>query len=342
MVIISQGTSTRSDLDKREYCGAIGIYSFKGHAVAHDIYFGLMNLQHRGQDAAGAAVFDGKTISFQKGLGFVPAVLTPAAIGSMPGHIGIGHVRYPTIGAGGAEDAQPFIATAGGKTFALAHNGNISNYGRVRKKVEGEGAKFVSTCDAELMITTYASEYERTQDHFEAAAGMMKAMDGAYSVVMITDSGELIAFRDPKAIRPLCFGQNDDMIVFSSESVALDIIRCPLKGDLAPGEVVVVSREGVKRKIVAGGNIPRHCMFEYVYFSRPDSKIDGKWVYEVRHKLGAALARAAPVGADVVIAVPDTARSAVEGYSQESGIPVAEGLIKNRYIGRTFIMPSQK
>lgn len=341
-MVIYSPQSRNSDTDVREYCGAFGIYSFSGHSVAHDIYLGLMNLQHRGQDSAGAAVFDGKKINNVKGLGFVPEVLSAAAIEKLPGSIGIGHVRYPTIGAGGAEDAQPFIAEANGKTFALAHNGNISNYGRVKKIMEESGYAFCSTCDAELILAAYVKHYKKTGDYFEAAKGMMASMDGAYSVVLITDSGELIAFRDPRSIRPLCFGQDKDKIVFASESVALDIIKCPLTGDVAPGEVVVVSKEGVKRKIVAGGQIPRHCMFEYVYFSRPDSKIDGKWVYEVRHNLGRALARAAPVKADFVVAVPDTARSAVEGYSMESGIPVAEGLIKNRYIGRTFIMPSQK
>jgi amidophosphoribosyltransferase len=327
--------------DKREYCGAFGIFSFSGKNVASDIYLGLMNLQHRGQDAAGAAVFDGKEIRVEKGLGFVPGVLSSAAIARLPGSVGIGHVRYPTIGAGGAEDSQPFVAEAGGRKFALAHNGNISNYGKARKRVEERGFSFCSTCDAELILAAYAEHYAKARDHFEAARGTMEALDGSYSVVIVTDAGELVAFRDPHSIRPLCFGQDGEKFVAASESVALDIIKCPLGGDVAPGEVIVVSKEGVKRKVAAGKQ-PRHCMFEYVYFSRPDSKIDDKWVYEVRHKLGAALARASPVEADVVVAVPDTARSAVEGYSQASGIPVAEGLIKNRYIGRTFIMPSQK
>lgn len=339
MVITSQ--STRSDLDKREYCGAFGIYSFSGKGVASDIYFGLMNLQHRGQDSAGASTSDGKKISTVRGLGFVPEVLNAKTIESLPGHVGIGHTRYPTIGAGGAEDAQPFMAEINGKKFALAHNGNISNYGKARKMMEDGGAKFCSTCDAELILAAYIEQYNKKPDFFEAARALMETLDGSYSVVFITDSGKLVAFRDPHSIRPLCFGQDEDKIVFASESVALDIIKCPLKGDVAPGEVIVVSKDGVKRKVVAGGK-PRHCMFEYVYFARPDSKIDGKWVHAVRSNLGRQLARAAPVKADVVVAVPDTARSAVEGYSQESGIPVAEGLIKNRYIGRTFIMPSQK
>ena len=302
---------------------------------------GMMNLQHRGQDSAGAATSDGKGISLVRGLGFVADVLNKEALAKLPGHVGMGHVRYPTIGAGGAEDAQPFEVEVAGRKFALAHNGNISNYGRVRKVMEASGSAFCSSCDAELLLLAFAESYKKTPDIFEAVAEMMKKVEGAYSVVIITGDGQLVAFRDPHSIRPLCWGRDEDRIVFASESVALDLIKCKLQGDLAPGEVVVVGKEGVQRKIVANEGA-RHCMFEYVYFSRPDSKLDGRWVYEVRHSLGRMLARAAPVKADVVVAVPDTARSAVEGYSMESGIPVAEGLIKNRYIGRTFIMPSQK
>ena len=331
-----------NDFEKREYCGVFGIYSFSGAPVAHDIYFGLMNLQHRGQDSAGAATCENGKISSIRQLGFVADVLNEKALATLNGNVGIGHVRYPTIGAGGVEDSQPFVTEAGGSTFALAHNGNLSNYGRVRKAMEQNGCSFSSSCDSELMLVAFAGHYCREPDIFKAVEAVMKSVDGAYSIVLLTSGGELVAFRGPQAIRPLCWGRSEDKFVFASESVALDIIGCKLHGDLEPGEVVVVGKDGVKRKVVAGNGIPRHCMFEYVYFSRPDSKIDGKWVYEVRHNLGRALAQAAPVKADVVIAVPDTARSAVEGYSQESGIPVSEGLIKNRYIGRTFIMPSQK
>ncbi len=330
------------DYEKREYCGAFGIFSFSGKEVASDIYFGLMNLQHRGQDSAGAATSDGKKLSSVRKLGFVSEIFNPQTIESLPGFAGIGHVRYPTIGAGGVEDSQPFVAEARGRKFALAHNGNLSNYGRVKKIMEQTGYQFCSTCDAELILAAFVEAYEKNPDIFAACEAVMKKIDGAYSVVLVTDLGELVVFRDPQAIRPMCWGRNDDMIVFASESVALDITGCTLQGDLLPGEVVVVSKEGVKRKVVAGENKPRHCAFEYVYFSRPDTKMDGRWVYEVRHNLGRALAKKAPVVADYVVAVPDTARSAVAGYSQESGIPVAEGLIKNRYIGRTFIMSSQK
>jgi len=341
------GTSSSSldsplGFEKREYCGAFGIYSFSKKQVAHDIYLGLMNLQHRGQDSAGAAVSDGKKLSLVRGLGFVPQVLDTRAVSSLGGHLGIGHVRYPTIGAGGVEDSQPFVAEAAGRSFALAHNGNLSNYGAVRSEMEKLGCAFSSSCDAELILRVFVDEYKKKPDYFFAAAGTMARLDGAYSVVLISDDGTLVAFRDPQAIRPLCFGRDGERLVFASESVALDIIRCKLQGDLQPGEVFLVGETGVQRRMVAGEGKPRHCMFEYVYFSRPDSRIEGKWVYEVRHKLGAALARRSPVEADVVVAVPDTARSAVEGYSKQSGIPVEEGLIKNRYIGRTFIMASQQ
>ncbi|MEM4348740.1 MAG: amidophosphoribosyltransferase [Candidatus Anstonellaceae archaeon] len=327
---------------KKEYCGVFGIYSFSSSEIAHQIYLGLMNLQHRGQDSAGAATSNGKELFSIKGLGLVSDVFTPESIKSLKGFAGIGHVRYPTIGAGGVEDAQPFVASLGNKSFALAHNGNLSNYGKVRKEMEQQGHKFSSSCDAELILAVFVQAYKKHNDWFLAIQELMKKLDGAYSVVIVSNQGELAAFRDPLAIRPLCFGRSKEEIVFASESVALDIVSCKLEGDLQPGEVVLVSPAGIKRNQLAGKSQHKHCMFEYVYFSRPDSKLDGRWVYEVRYKLGKALAKAAPVKADIVVPVPDTARSAVEGYSAESGIPVAEGLIKNRYVGRTFIMPSQQ
>lgn len=330
------------DYALREHCGAFGVYSFSQKSVAYDIYLGMMNLQHRGQDSAGAATSDGKTVETVRELGFVANVLDEKAVAKLKGFAGIGHVRYPTIGAGGIEDAQPFSATVHGKTFALAHNGNIANYGKVRKEMEDAGTIFHSFCDAELILAAFVQAYDGKQDYFYAAEELMKKVDGAYSVVIVTSDAELIAFRDPQAIRPLCWGRDDDRIVFASESVALDIIKCKLQGDLAPGEIAVVDKNGMRRETATIAQKPRHCMFEYVYFSRPDSKIENKWVYEARYNLGRALAKAAPVQADIVVAVPDTARSAAAGYSHESGIPVEEGLIKNRYIGRTFIMPSQK
>lgn len=325
----------------RHHCGVFGVYSFAGKDVANDIYLALMYLQHRGQDSAGASVAKDGEIKTVKGLGLVSEVFGSKEVASLGGCVGIGHVRYPTIGAGGKEDAQPFNAKANGIEFSLAHNGNISNYGKTRKAMESQGENFCSTCDAELILAAYLSHFKKTNDYAKAAQGLMQSVDGSYSVVFVTSLGELVAFRDPHAIRPLCWGMDSEKIAFASESVALDIIKCPVKGDLLPGEIMVVGKGGVRREVVVEG-APNHCMFEYVYFSRPDSLMDGKWVYEVRANLGRELAKAAPVKADIVVPVPDTARSAVEGYSQQSGIPVAEGLIKNRYVGRTFIMPSQK
>lgn len=328
--------------EKKEYCGVFGIYSFLQEDVAYDIYLGLMNLQHRGQDSAGFATSDGKKISLTKGLGYVNEVINQKAISSSKGFAGIGHVRYPTVGAGGVEDSQPLFAKVGKKEFALAHNGNISNYGRIKHAMEKKGWKFCSGCDSELILNAFVSAYLEKGEIFSAVEQIMNTLDGSYSVVLMSNEGELVAFRDPKAIRPLCFGRSKDKIAFASESVALDIIKCDLEGDLLPGEVILVNSKGIQRKVVAKNPSKKHCMFEYVYFSRPDSKIDGRWVHEVRKKLGIALAKQFPTKADIIVPVPDTARSAAEGYSEQSKIPVAEGLIKNRYVARTFIMPSQK
>ncbi len=329
-----------SDYRKKEYCGVLGISS--SQPVAHDIYLALMNLQHRGQDSAGAATVNSKGITLVRGLGLVSDVLDDHAQRKLQGNTGIGHVRYPTVGAGGFADAQPFTGYAKGKKFALAHNGNIANYGKIKKQIKESGTPVHSCCDAEIMLLCFLEAYRKKQDFFHAAKEHMQKLDGGYSVVIVTDSGQLIAFRDPQAIRPLCWGQDKEKTVFASESVALDIIGCKLQGDVKPGEVFVVDKGKVKRKIVARKKAPQHCMFEYVYFSRPDSKLDAKWVYEVRYQLGKLLAKSWPAKADVVVPVPDTARSAAAGYSKQSGIPVAEGLIKNRYIARTFIMPSQQ
>lgn len=327
---------------KREYCGAFGVYSFSGSDVSYDAYRGIVALQHRGQDSAGIATYNGKKIELTRELGLVSDIFTPKR---MQGHEGalaaIGHTRYPTIGAGGREDAQPFYVEGVRGGMALAHNGNIANYGRIRAELEKEGVNLCSTCDADLILNVYVREYKKCNDLFEAAKKTMEMLDGSYSVVLISGEGDLVVFRDPHAIRPLCIGKNAEKIIFASESVALDINDCQLVGDVKPGEVYVVNRKGVESKIVLGKE-RRHCMFEFVYFSRPDSVIEGKLVHHARMEMGRRLAKEAPVKADIIVAVPDTARSAAVGYSQETKIPIEEGLIKNRYIGRTFIMPSQK
>ncbi len=322
----------------RESCGIFGIYSFSEEA-SPSIYRGLIALQHRGQDSAGISVFDGKKVRLRKGVGRVDDVFHKGSLERLPGRVGVGHVRYPTVGNVTLEDAQPMCLRIG-TGIALAHNGNVANFGSLKRKLEQMKWGFQSTCDAEAILKEFATAYREKGNIFEAARAIMDAVDGAYSVVMVVD-GKLVAIRDPYAIKPICYSQTSSAVAFASESVALDINKLPLSGFLSPGEVVVVSEGGrVERRVVKSAR-RAHCMFEYVYFARPDSNLDGRLVYDVRVELGKRLAKRQPVEADIVVPVPDTARPAALGYSQESGIPLVEGLIKNRYIGRTFIMGSQ-
>lgn len=325
-----------------EACGVLGIYSFAKRDVRFRIYNGLVVIQHRGQDSAGIAVYNGKRIRVKTGAGLVSDVFTKDEMKKLDGYVGIGHVRYPTIGTDVKVDAQPVSLTFLKKGIALAHNGNIINYGPLRRESEKEGRSFNGRCDAEVILNVFADEYLKKKNLFEAAKGSMKRLEGSYAVVLLTGEGELVAFRDPYGIKPLCFGKTKKNIIFSSESVALDVNEIELEGDVLPGEVWVVSKRGIRRKVVMKGKRKAHCMFEYVYFSRPDSVLDKRLVYDARVELGKKLARAAPVKADVVVPVPDTSRPAAEGYSSVSGIPIAEGLIKNRYVARTFIMPTQE
>lgn len=332
----------RTDSTLHEECGVIGAFSFSGASVCELLYNSLIALQHRGQDSAGMAVFDGGKIRNHRKLGLVSEVFKPHDLERLSGFAGIAHVRYPTIGAGGEEDAQPFLANFPRKGIALAHNGNIANYGTMRSLLEGKGHQLSSTCDADLILAFLAGHLQAESNTFTAISKLMDELDGSYSVCAITGHGELVVFRDPNAIRPLCFGRKGDTIMFASESVALDINAIPLQGDVKPGEAIVITKEGIKSKIAAKSPAHAHCMFEYVYFSRPDSVIEGKLVYNVRHELGRRLAKSAPVDADIIVAVPDTSRPAAEGYANVAKLPLVEGLIKNRYIGRTFIMPSQE
>jgi amidophosphoribosyltransferase len=317
--------------EKREECGIVGIYSKKGRDVAPYIYRALVALQHRGQDAAGFAVFDGKTIQARRGIGLVSAVFEPEDI-KAKGRLGIGHTRYPTHGECRQCDVQPMVF----KDFAAAHNGHLANYAALKKDLAAEGYEFMSSVDSEAMV--FMLEREGVLE--KAVLGMMRKLEGSYSVTSIA-RGKLAVFRDPFAIRPLVWGENEDFICFASETVALDINGIPYRGDVRGGELVVVDGGRMVRKTLAK-ETPRHCMFEYVYFSRPDSVIDGQSVYGARKRLGQMLAREAPADADVVVPVPDTSRTAAAGYAAALGLPCEEGLIKNRYIGRTFIMPNQE
>ena len=317
--------------EKREECGIVGIYSKKGQDVAPYLYRALVALQHRGQDAAGLAVHDGKRLEARRGIGLVDSVFRPEDM-ALRGSVGIGHTRYPTFGECRMCDVQPMVY----KEYAAAHNGHIANADDLRRRMEGEGYSFTSSVDSEVMV--FALEREGSPE--KAVRWMMDSLEGAFSVTAIAQ-GKLVVFRDRFAIRPLVWGENEDLICFASETVALDVNDIPCKGDIGGGELVIVEAGKVSRKRMAP-ETRRHCMFEYVYFSRPDSSVNGKSVYETRRELGKELARESPAKADVVIPVPDTSRIAAAAFAEALGIPCEEGLIKNRYIGRTFIMPSQE
>lgn len=321
-----------NDEEKREECGIVGIYSKKAVNVAPLLYRALVALQHRGQDAAGFAVFDGTQITLHRGVGMVDQVFTPEDIKAV-GHLGIGHTRYPTIGECRSCDVQPTVFQG----VATAHNGHIANYNDLKKQLEASGYKFDSTVDSESIAYILHENVEIEKGIME----VMRRAEGSYSEAVIIQN-KLVVFRDLHAIRPLVWGENDDFVCFASETVALDINNIPYKGVVHGGERIIVQDGGKLDRKQLAPEQPRHCMFEYVYFARPDSILNGKGVYEARRKLGKELAKEAPVKADVVVAIPDTSRPAAASYAAELNIPCEEGLIKNRYIGRTFIMPNQE
>lgn len=325
---------------KHEECGVIGVFD-KRADVADRIYYGLMALQHRGQEACGISVFNGSRIVTRKYEGLVGETI-PKILPELEGHVGIGHVRYSTVGSGGVQNAQPLGVEKPRKGILLAHNGNIVNYVQLREKMYEENIGLVCDNDAELLVKLFATSLEETEDIFASLSEMQSQVEGAYSLVAITGEGELIAARDPYGFRPMVIGQLADYYIVASESVALDINDCELIGDVKPGEAIVVSEAGIQRKRFARANRKAYCQFEYVYFSRPDSIIDGTTVYDARFNLGVQLARTYAFEGDVIVPVPDTSRPAAEGLSMATGIPVAEGLIKNRYVWRTFIMPGEK
>ena len=318
--------------EKNEECGIIAIYSKKGADVAPLLYRGLVALQPRGQDAAGFAVYDGGKIEARKGIGLVDQIFQPEDM-KVKGAVGIGHTRYPTIGQCRMCEVQPSVKD----DIATVHNGHIANYDDLKKELEAKGYEFTSTVDSEAILY-YLLNINDTE---EAVKEVIEKFEGSFSDAALVD-GTLYIFRDRHAIRPLVWGEDEDYICFASESVALDINGIPYKGDVNGGELVTVKDGGVISRKQLVEEKKRHCMFEYVYFSRPDSIINGRDVYEARTQLGKILAEEAPAKADVVVPIPDSARTAALSYATALGIPYEEGLIKNRYIGRTFIMPNQE
>lgn len=320
-----------------ESCGVFGVYA-SGINVAQTTFFALFALQHRGQESAGIAAADGHGIRLHTNMGLVSQAFTETDLASLKGHIAIGHNRYSTTGSSRPLNAQPIIAESDGVTIALAHNGNIINARPLRDELQERGYQFRTGSDSEVIANLIlASPGPNWQKRIEHA---MHRLQGAYSLAILTED-ELIAVRDPFGVRPLCLGAIDNGWSIASESCALDHIGAQFIREIEPGEIVVIDSHGMKGFNETEGR-KALCIFEYIYFARPDSIIQGKLLYSAREAMGRILAEEYPVDADLVMGVPDSATAAGIGYSNGSGIPYCEGLLKNRYVGRTFIEPDQR
>jgi len=316
-------------------CGVFGVY---GHEEAANLtYLGLYGLQHRGQESAGIASSDGSRIYSHKGMGLVADVFDNDSIKNLPGASAIGHVRYSTAGESHIKNAQPFVVEYARGGIAVAHNGNIVNSFRIRAEFEAHGSIFQSGMDTETIVHLISSCRDRNLiDRITYALGKLR---GAFSLVFLTDQGTLVAARDPSGFRPLCLGRLRDSIIIASETCALDLIEATYIRDVEPGEVIVMDKKGLRSFKPFAPKDPRQCIFELIYFARPDSNIFGKSVYEVRKNFGRILAMENPVEADIVIPVPDSGVPAAIGYAEQSGIPFEKGIVRSHYMGRTFIEP---
>jgi len=321
----------------RHYCGVFGIL---GHPNAAELtYYGLYALQHRGQESAGIVVSDGKQFREHKGMGLVPQVFNGEILHEMTGSMALGHTRYSTTGSSHLRNAQPLTGNSLRGQIAIAHNGNLTNAARLRDELEARGIMFQTTVDSEVILFLLAQP--NTSGHENHLVHTLHRLEGAYSLVIMTEK-ELIGARDPHGFRPLCLGKVDDAWVLSSETCALDLIHAKFVRDVEPGEIVIISKDGLT-SIQA---FPQHdrrafCIFEYVYFARPDSTIAGRNVHKVRVEMGRQLARENPISADLVVPVPDSGNCAALGYSLESGIPYEMAFVRNHYVGRSFLQPSQ-
>ena len=333
------------DISKiHEECGVFGVFGNMNDDVASTAYYGLFALQHRGQESCGIVVNDDGIFRSYKDLGLVNDVFTPEVMASLGlGNIAVGHVRYGTTGKTDRENAQPIVVNHIKGRMALAHNGNLVNSAELREELELAGSIFHTTSDTEVISYIITKERLSAPSIEEAVNRAVKKIKGAYSLVIMSPS-KLIAVRDPHGFRPLCYGKTaDGRYIVASESCALDSVGATLIKDLLPGEIIVFDKNGV-RSILDNCGIekPSMCVFEYIYFARPDSVIDGCSVHKARIRAGRFLAKAHPVEADIVVGVPDSGTDAAIGYAEDSGIPYSMGFIKNKYIGRTFISPGQK
>lgn len=323
-----------------EECGIFGIYNKNNLKTAHLVYYGLYALQHRGQESCGIAINDDNKITCIKDIGLVGDVFNAHSLKEMKGNIAVGHVRYSTMGSNTRENAQPLSTHYFKGTLTVAHNGNIANAHILRKELEENGAIFQSTNDSEVIAFLIAKARRESKSVEEAISMVIPKLKGSFSLLVMSPK-KLIAVRDPFGIRPLCIGKIEDSYIFSSESCGLDSIQAEFIRDIKPGEIVIVSPTRIHSITEHCGDKSALCIFEHIYFARPDSVIDGESVYEARKNAGKILARKYPVEADIIIGAPDSGLVSAIGYAEESRIPYGYGIIKNRYIGRTFIQPEQ-
>ncbi len=321
-----------------EECGVFGIYD-RTLDIARYVYWGLFALQHRGQESAGLAVTDGTQIELTKNMGLLTEAIR--SLPRLPGHMGLGHVRYSTTGSNNPRNIQPLVVQFKDEHIAVAHNGNLTNALEIRSDLEERGSIFQTSMDSEVIVNLIARSHAATME--ERIVEACNRIQGAFSLVINTND-YLIGLRDPHGYRPLCLGKTNAGYVLASETCALDAIKAEFIRDIEAGEMVIIDDSGVRSRMYAPAEAidKKVCVFEYIYFARSDSNIDGQSVYESRLAMGRELARETQYDADLVMAIPDSGTTAALGYARESGIPFAEGLIKNRYSGRTFIKPNQE
>lgn len=345
--IKTQEIMNKGETGLHEECGVFGIYDFDGNDVASSIYYGLFALQHRGQESCGIAVSDTNgaygNVNSYKDMGLVNEVFVGDKLESLHGDIGVGHVRYSTAGESTRENAQPLVLNYAKGTLALAHNGNLINANDLRRELSMTGAIFQTTIDTETIAYIVARERLKTPSIEAAVSNTVSKLKGAYSLVLMSPR-KLIATRDPYGFHPLCIGKRDNAWIFASESCALDTIGAKFIRDVEPGEIITITKDGglvSDRSHCLDEKDRGRCIFEYIYFARPDSHVDGVSIYESRIKAGKFLAIDSPVDADLVTGVPESGNCAAMGFAMETGIPYGTAFVKNSYVGRSFIKPKQ-
>ncbi len=320
-------------------CGIVGIYHSDPSLSPRLAYYALFSLQHRGQESAGIAAFDG-SLKYKKGMGLVTEVFRDSDFEMLKGNTVVGHVRYSTTGLSRLENAQPFVVKSKAGSIAVAHNGNLVNYAQLRAELENEGRVFTTDSDTEVIAQLLSKFLLKTADVVESLRTLSRILIGSYTLTLMVDD-LVVGYRDPVGFKPLCVGEVDDGYVVCSESCAVDALGGKFIRDVKPGEAAVIKNGELEFVRIEESKRKAACIFEYIYFARPDSIIDGVSVYEARSEMGKILAKESPADADYVSAVPDSGITAAIGYANESGLPYMESLIKNRYVGRTFIMPVQ-